>query len=146
MNEQDIDTRLDELDDKETAFDKQCRFTSANRIATEIRRLAKAEGRFMPYLSATFTIMNNAKSLLEPIVGREASVEMISLLESEDRARAIQPNLPEHEYEECVNWYSSCAYDNLATYTAELSGYNSDGVHSCMSQWIILEIKRSACR
>jgi tetratricopeptide (TPR) repeat protein len=132
----DVDARLAELDKKETECTHSCRYRSANRIAAEIRRTAKAERRLTPYIRATFTLMNNATALLEPEVGRDASIELIGLLESEDRARAIQPDFNEGEYRSNVDWFSSCAYDNLATATAALAGHNSEGTHACIADGI----------
>ncbi|MCM2370136.1 tetratricopeptide repeat protein [Aporhodopirellula aestuarii] len=134
--ELDIDEQLKELDAKETEFTRLCLLESANRVASEIRRLAKAERRFVPYLQATFTLMNNAADRLDPQSGRDASIEIIGLLESNELARAIQPNLSEHEYDWAVHWYSACGYDNLAKATAELGGHNSEGIHACISEGI----------
>lgn len=132
--EPDIDKHLEALDAKETEFTHACLYRSSSRVAQEIRRTARAERRAIPYIYATFTIMNQAGSLLAPESGRDAAVEMIGLLESEDRARAIQPDLPEADYQRTVNHLSSCAYDNLATATAEMAGFNSDGMHACISE------------
>jgi tetratricopeptide (TPR) repeat protein len=132
--ETDIDKHLEALDAKETEFTHACLYRSSSRVAQEIRRTARAERRAIPYIYATFTIMNQAGSLLAPESGRDAAVEMIGLLESEDRARAIQPDLPEADYQRTVNHLSSCAYDNLATATAEMAGFNSDGMHACISE------------
>ena len=134
--EQDIDEQLQELDAKLGEFSEQCRMESANRLAMEIRRLARAERRFVPYLQATFTIMNNAADRLDPQAGREASIEIIGLLESEELARKVQPDLCEQDYEWAVHWYSSCGYDNLAKATAEIGGHNSEGIHACISEGI----------
>jgi tetratricopeptide (TPR) repeat protein len=139
MSEQpelDIDEQLEKLGDKETEFSRLCQFASANRLAGEIRRLARAERRFTPYLQATFTIMNNAADRLDPQAGRDAAIEIIGLLESNDLARAIQPDLSDQEYDQAVHWYSACGYDNLAKATAEIGGYNSDGIHACISEGI----------
>ena len=133
---EDIDERLEELDEKETALTKSAHFRSACRVANEIRRLAKAEQRLLPYISATFTLMNHAADLLDPEMGRDASLEIIGLLESEDRARSIQPDLPESDYQNYIDWYSSCGYDNLAKATAFLNGYNSSGMHACIADGI----------
>jgi tetratricopeptide (TPR) repeat protein len=134
--EQDVDQRLDELDTKGHELTQACAFRSANRVANEIRRMARAENRVIAYLNATFTLMNQGIDLLDPEGARDAALEMVSLLESEDRARSIQPNLPEAEYERVVSWSTSCAYDNLAKATATLHGYNSEGIHACIADGI----------
>lgn len=134
--EQNVDEHLEALDAKETEFTQKCLFRSATRVASEIRRVAKAEKRLIPYLHGTFTVMNNATDLLEPESGLDASIEIIGLLESEDRARSIQPDLPEWEYEQNVNWLLPCGYDNLAKATAAMNGYNSEGIHACIADGI----------
>lgn len=134
--ERDIDEQLQELSTKETEFTQRCLFESANRVAGEIRRMARAERRFIPYLQATFTIMNNSGDRLDPQAGRNAAIEIIGLLESNDLARAIQPDLSDQDYDWAVHWYSACGYDNLARAIAEISGHNSDGIHACISEGI----------
>ncbi|MCA9130788.1 MAG: hypothetical protein KDB22_27065 [Planctomycetales bacterium] len=139
MSEQpelDIDERLQELSAKESELTRLCQFESANRVASEVRRLARGERRFVPYLQATFTIMNTAADRLNPQAGRDAAIEIIGLLESNDLARAIQPDLSDQEYDAAVHWYSSCGYDNLAKATAEICGHNSDGIHACVNEGI----------
>lgn len=132
----DIDQKLEELNDRENENQNRCFRRSAVRVANEIKRTAKAEGRLIPYMHACFRIMVDSVSLLEPAIGRDASIELIGLLESPDQARRIQPNLDEAEYESTVGWMSSCAYDNLANNTAALFGYNSDGMHQCINDGI----------
>ncbi len=67
-------------------------------------------------------------STLEPELARDHSLELIAILENEDRARQLQPGLNEDEYD----WYrrqrySSCAYDNFARAVANIQGFNSEG-------------------
>jgi len=133
-----VEETLDALNEKQKELLQLARFRSAFRVANEIRRLAKAEQRVIPYMFGCFTIMNNASDVLDPEVGRDAAMELISLLESEDRARAIQPDLPEAKYDSTVAWMSACAYDNLASNTAKLRGYNSHGMHECISDGILV--------
>lgn len=132
----DVDARLEELQQAFDDFDERCLFRSSYRVAGEIHRTAKAGGRIVPYLNAGFKLMNGAQSLLEPEKGREAAVEVIALLESEDLARRIQPDFPEEEYYQTVAWMSACGYDNLAKHTAMMLGYNSEGMHSCIADGI----------
>lgn len=133
---EDLDQKFESLFDREHELVQGCLYRSAIRLAGEIRRLAKAEQRIMPYLKAGFTIMNHASELFDPASARDQAIELIGLLESEDRARAIQPDLPEDEYSHAVGWMSACAYDNLAKATASLHGYNSDGMHQCIGEGI----------
>ena len=131
-----VDDRIEELQAKLSDFEDRGYSTSAVRVANELRRLTRSEGVFDDYVRATFTIMNNAGTLLDPNMCREAAIEMIGLLENEDRARAIEPDLNDEDYMYIVNWYSSCAYDNLAKATAQMNGYNSDGVHAGIAEGI----------
>ena len=57
-----------------------------------------------------------------------------------DCARSFQSNYDEAEYEQAVQWMSACSYDNLATATAILYGYNSEGMQACIADGI------SVCR
>ena len=116
----DLDARLEELDAAFDDFDEKCLFRSSFRTAVEIYRLAKSGGRVIPYLNAGFKIMNGAQGLMEPEKGRDAAIEVIGMLESEDLARRIQPDLPEDEYAMTVSWMSACGYDNLAKHTAAI--------------------------
>lgn len=133
---EDIDELLSQLNEREEENQQKCYRRSAVRIAQEIRRRAKAEQRLMPYMHACFRVMVNSSSLFDAAAGRDASVELIRLLESPDQARRIEPELSEGEYENAIHWMSSCAYDNLADNTAELLGYNSEGMHQCINDGI----------
>jgi tetratricopeptide (TPR) repeat protein len=129
----------DALDDLEKAKNDAihaCQFRTASRLAAEIRRKARAARRLKPYVWALHTLTNQSSSLLDPEQGRESAVELIAVLESEDRARQIQPDLDMAEYESLVSWVSSCAYDNLGRATAVSRGYNSEGLHDAIAEGI----------
>ncbi|HZN63802.1 MAG TPA: hypothetical protein VFB66_00750 [Tepidisphaeraceae bacterium] len=132
----DADDQLDELFEAITDLREKCRVQSAYRTTAEAKRLAKAERKLMPYLLANFYVMNLAQDLFEPEAGREAAVENIALLESPERARAFQGDYDEGEYEHTVQWMSACSYDNLATATGMLQGYNSPGMQACIADGI----------
>ncbi len=132
----DVEQRIGELMDRISEMREQCRYRSSSRLSRELKRFAKAEKQIIPYLHANFYLMNDAQSLLDVETGLEAAVDSIAFLESEDKARKLQPELPEDHYYYTVNWMSSCAYDNLATHTAEKEGYNSEGVHDCINDGI----------
>lgn len=132
----DVEQHVSELIDRINDLREECRYRSSSRISRELRRFAKAEKQVIPYLHANFYLMNDAQSLLDVETGIEAAVDTIAFLESEEKARKLQPDLPEDHYYYTVNWMSSCAYDNLATHTAEKEGYNSDGVHDCINDGI----------
>ena len=129
----DREAELDDLEQKHDSFSDACQMRSALRVAQEIARIAKQEQLVVPYLNARFKMMNKARSVLDPDLGCEIAVELVSFLESEDRARLIQPDLPQDEYAQTVAWMSSCAYDNLAVHTANRQGYNSPGMQACIS-------------
>jgi tetratricopeptide (TPR) repeat protein len=114
----------------------RCYDRTASRIAAELKRAARAARKLEPYVWALHTIMVNANDLLDPEQGREAAIELIAVLESEDRARQIQPDLELGRYEWLVATESSCAYDNLARATAEVRGYNSEGLHEAVAEGI----------
>ena len=125
----DLDKRITE------AYDR-CHFQSACRHASELKRTARAARRLRPYVRALLTLTSLANELLDPEQGREAAIELIAVLESEDRARQIQPDLDMGDYESLVSWNSSCAYDNLGESTAMTHGYNSEGIHDAIAEGI----------
>ncbi len=128
--------RLRDLFARQAEFRDKCWYRSAQRLSREIRQFAKSEGLVVPYLHACHQLMNSAQSLLDPQFGCEVAVEAIAVLESEERARLIQPDLPEDRYHYTVQWMSACSYDNLAKHVATREGYNSDGVHDCINDGI----------
>lgn len=132
----DPEQRIDELFQRYSDLRDACLFRSAHRISREVKQIAKTERLVIPYLYANHQLMNNAQSLMEPKFGAEVAIESIALLESEERARQIQADLPEGHYEYVIHSMSSCAYDNLAKHIAQRDGYNSDGVHDCIADGI----------
>lgn len=133
---EDAEEKLQELNQEISRLSEQCHYRTMLRVANEARRLGRVERHLMPYMTASFHVMNDSRNVLQPTVGREVAIELITLLESEDRARQFQPNLPEEDYERTKWWLTACAYDNLAVNTAESNGYNSDGMHQCITDGI----------
>lgn len=133
---EDVDERLADLFRQLDALDDQGLKRSSRRIGEEICRLAKRHQRLVPYLRGQFWLMNLDQSLFNPAPGRDVAIELIALLESEDRARLFQADFSEDEYAETVAWMSACAYDNLAKHTATMTGYNSEGMHACIGEGI----------
>ncbi len=133
---EDIDEKLQELNQEVSDLSERCHYRTMLRVANEAKRLARVEQRLMPYMTASFHVMNDSRNILQPAVGRDVAIELITLLESEDRARQFQPNLPEDEYQRTKWWLTACSYDNLAVNTAESNGYNSDGMHQCITDGI----------
>ncbi len=130
------DRRIQELDERIKGLREKCLTRSAMRVAREMKRVAKAERRLIPYLMANFYLMNDCQSTMEPDEGVEAAIENIAMLESEEKARQFQADFPEQEYYHTVYWMSACAYDNLGTHVAARDGYNSDGVHDVIQEGI----------
>ncbi len=112
---EDSSTSIDNLVEAKHAAIMRCHDRTAARLATEIKRAAKAERRLEPYVWALHTLMNHAKDLLDPEPGQEAAVELIAILESEELARQIQPDIDSAEYEWLVSQVSSCATTVSAT-------------------------------
>lgn len=132
----DVRERLAALDAQHDDLNNRGHMRSALRVSQEMARLAREHGLVIPYLHARFKEMNRAHSVLEPELGCAVAVELVALLESEDRARQIEPALPEADYALTVGWLLSCAYDNLAEHTAQQQGYNSPGMQACISAGI----------
>lgn len=135
-DDDDIDPRLEALYDRASEHNDADRDASALRLFKELERQAKADRRVLPYLLAIFHQMDVAKDMLDPRTAQAKAVELIALLESDERARQIQPDLPEEGYEETVHWMTACAYDNFADATGLAEGYNSPGMHGCISDGI----------
>lgn len=133
---EDVEEKLQELNQEISRLSERCHYRTMLRVANEARRLGRVERHLMPYMTASFHVMNDSRNVLQPMIGREVAIELITLLESEDRARQFQPNLPEEDYERTRWWLTACAYDNLAVNTAESNGYNSDGMHQCITDGI----------
>jgi tetratricopeptide (TPR) repeat protein len=133
---EDLDQRIGELHEKAGEHLEACLFRSAYRVYGELKRLGKTEQRVIPYINAVFHQMDLAQSLLEPRVTRDNAVELIALLEDEERARQMQPDFPVAHYEAESAWMTACAYENLAEATGMLEGYNSEGMHQCITDGV----------
>lgn len=132
----DIDQRIAEMGASIVNLRGRCLEKSAFDLANDMARLARREQRLIPMLMAQFYIVNQAQNLFQNRRGREVSIELISLLENPEQARRIQANYSESKYAEICSWMTACAYDNLATHTGEILGYNSDGMHQCIADGI----------
>lgn len=107
---------------------------SAFRLAEEIRRRAREEKEIIPYLYGNFHSMNCAQALFDHRTGRDRAVETIALLESEEKAREIQPDLPIDQYEAVIHWLTACAYDNLAKHHAICEGYGREELQGLIQE------------
>lgn len=135
---QDVEQRLEQLLKSIGDLADLCQYRSSMRVARETQRLAKQERKVIPYLQAAVNLMNSCLEVFEPEAGLTVSLDTIALLESDDHARQFQPDLPEDHYQYVVSRLSTCAYDHLAMHTAEKEGYNSDGVHDCISDGLFV--------
>lgn len=129
-----LESQFEELSARSEDCFQKCQIRSAMRIAKEMTRFAKTHGNAIFYMRGLFDQMRFGHGLLNPVATREVSVELVLLLEDEEQARRIQPNLDEGYYNWVCSWMSTCAYDNLAEATAMISGYNSEGMHSCIAE------------
>src|SRR5947209_10743515 len=132
----DLDERIEALHEQAGEHLEACHFRAAYRVYGELKRIGKTEQRVIPYLNAVFHQMDLAQSLLEPRVTRDNAVELIALLEDEERARLLQPDFPAAAYEAETAWMTACAYENLAEATGMLEGYNSEGMHQCITDGV----------
>lgn len=127
---------LTALHESASSLIPQCRFAGAYQLFGELRRRARAESQVIHYIWATFHQMDLAQYLLNFQQMRERAVELIALLQHEERARQIQSDFPQSQYD-YLRWsMSSCAYENLAEATGQLGGYNSEGMHACIADGI----------
>ncbi|MCA9066124.1 MAG: hypothetical protein KDA96_23815, partial [Planctomycetaceae bacterium] len=131
-----IDEQLQELQDRAGELINQCLYASSSRLYGELRRRGKSEQRAFFYTLGTFFQMDQAQYLLEFQLMRERAVELIALLEDEEQMRQIQADFPVEQYEYMVYSMSACAYENLAEATGQLEGYNSEGMHACITDGI----------
>ena len=131
-----IQSELEQLDEKSEQCFQDCRIRSALRIAREATQTAKTHGLATHYMRGIFDQMRFGHGVLDPQATRESAVELVALLEDEEQARRIQPDLDEGEYHWLCSWMTSCAYDNLAEATGMMSGYNSEGMHECINDGI----------
>jgi tetratricopeptide (TPR) repeat protein len=112
---------------------EQCRFQSAYRLYGEMRRHCRDRGIAEGYIVGTFHQMDTAQNVLEFSVMRERAVELIALLEDDQRLLRVQGDFPREHFEYFVRTMSTCAYENLAEATGQLDGFNSDGLHACIA-------------
>lgn len=132
-----VSRQLEALQDKAGQALNACHFATASRLFGDVARLSRSEGLIVPYIFGTFHQMDLALDLLRPDVAREKAIELVAILESEERARQIQPeDFPDAHYEWMVSRLSACTYENLAEATGRLDGYNSEGMHGCISEGI----------
>lgn len=125
--------RLEELRQQAGDLIEPAMYRSSFELYGQLRQRAKREQLIYFYVTSVFHQMDQAQYLLEFETMRERAIELISLLESEEQCRKIQPDMPVQLYEAMVYQMSSCAYENLAEATGQMEGYNSEGLQACIA-------------
>jgi len=135
-DESQIDQQLQDLQERAGGLIPKCQFASSSRLYGELRRRGRVEHRAHAYVMGTFFQMDQAQYLFEFQTMRERAIELIAMLENEQQMRLIQSDFSREQYDYLVYSMSSCAYENLAEATGQLEGYNSDGMHACITDGI----------
>ena len=135
-DESQIDQQLQDLQERAGELIPKCQFSSSSRLYGELRRRGRVEHRAHAYVLGTFFQMDQAQYLFEFQTMRERAIELIAILENEEQVRQIQSDFSREQYDYLVYSMSSCAYENLAEATGQLEGYNSDGMHACITDGI----------
>ena len=128
-----IEQQLENLADQAGELISPAIYQSSFDLYGQLRQKAKREQRAYFYILSVFHQMDIAQYLLDFETMRERAIELISLLESEEQCRKLQPDLPPQLYEALVYQMSSCAYENLAEATGQIDGYNSEGMQACIA-------------
>ncbi|MDR3109419.1 MAG: hypothetical protein LBU65_07000 [Planctomycetaceae bacterium] len=132
MNDEELQNQFEELYKKSWKDnDRQLEQTAFKRML-EAKRLAKSHRLLIPYIWACISITDFAQELFELEIGADNALEMIALLENEEKARKFQDNFDWDEYQYVVYRFLSCAYHSLATHTALQYGFNSQIVHGAI--------------
>ncbi len=128
-----IDLQLQQLASQAGDLIDEGKYRSSFTLFGELRQRAKRERKLFHYVLGTFHQMDQAQYLFEFQTMRERAVELIALLESEEQARKIQPDIVLPVFEGLAYQFSSCAYENLAEATGQMEGYNSEGLQACIA-------------
>ena len=78
-----IEQQLEQLDEKSEQYFQKCQIRSAMRIAKEATRTAKSHSLSIHYMRGLFDQMRVGHGMLDPQATREASVELVLMLEDE---------------------------------------------------------------
>ena len=135
-DESQIDQQLQDLQERAGELIPKCQFSGSSRLYGELRRRGRVEHRAQAYVMGTFFQMDQAQYLFEFQTMRERAIELIAILENEEKVRQIQSDFSREQFDYLVYSMSSCAYENLAEATGQLEGYNSDGMHACITDGI----------
>ena len=123
---EELDKQIEQMQEKADQLIDECHFHSSAQLSAETARLARSNGRLLPYIYGRFHQMWKAQYLLDFATEKECAIELIEVVEDEDRARAIQPDFSVPHFEQTQHWMTACLYENLADSTGMSNGYNSD--------------------
>jgi hypothetical protein len=70
--------------------------------AMEAKRFAKSHRLLIPYIDACFTVASFAYDIFEPKIGIDNILEIIALVESEEKARKFQNDDDRDDYQYTV--------------------------------------------
>ncbi|MDR1142339.1 MAG: hypothetical protein LBL62_11650 [Planctomycetaceae bacterium] len=136
MDNEEILNQLEKLVKKYGADTNRQLFGTAFKGAMEAKRFAKSNRLLMPYLDICYDISSLALNLSEPEIGIDNALEIIALVESEEKARKFQNDYDRDDYQYTVHWLTSNAYYDLARNTAHRYGSNSPVVHGAVDDGI----------
>ena len=114
------------------------RVLSANLLAQEMYQHATNERNLDAYIKACFLLINTGGGLLAPQKVKQASLELISVLESRDIAAEFEPGFDDALYSRNVRSYSTCGYDNLAEAVGSIEGMNSPDLDHAVNEGIAI--------
>jgi tetratricopeptide (TPR) repeat protein len=129
----DIEQQLEKISESSGEFLERGYYASTLRCNGELVRLAKAHHLVVPFINGTFFRMVRCLALLDPKQLKEKAISLIPFLEDEEHTRSFQADFDEGHYEFTRSWMTACVYENLADATGEVDGYNSDGMHQCVT-------------
>lgn len=133
MSEFDEADALTHLHDQAHALYEDCRLRSAALVAQELLQNARRAGTLWEYVFALHQNVWLQMGLLAPDHAARLALEMIACVESEERARTIEPDLDEDMYHQLCGTITTCAYDDLAQAAGARFGQNSAGMHECIA-------------
>ena len=134
--EPDLDTYYTDMRDKANDRMMQGYFQTAADMNADLARAALTSGHVMHYIYCRFHQMDQSQYTLQFEAAKQCAVELIAVMEDEDRARQIQSEFPQEFYEYTQQWMTACLYENLADVTGMTDGYNSPGMHQCIGDGI----------
>ncbi|MBL8811441.1 MAG: hypothetical protein JNM43_14815 [Planctomycetaceae bacterium] len=128
----DVEQLIQELNDRITDADQKLLSRTGMRLNSELRRLAQDEKRLGTYL-VSVRRLSEAGLHFTPQNSIDLTVRLIAMLEDENLARTIQPDITIDEFEFWQHRLTPSAYHNLASQMGQVHGYNSKSMHQCIA-------------